>query len=478
MSAVLTGTLLALALLTACGPSPAPEAIPTATAVSAGISVASASPSPPVPSGPGATEAPTATAPSGPPDSVSTVAPRPSPSPAPAPTAPSLSARDLASQLAGEAMNFLGTFTRDVSPRASATEQERAAAEFLKARFEDIGYETLLQPLEVEQVEARVSVSAGEPDAFDVRGFRISRSPIGEATGLLVDVGGAFEEDLPSGGLDGKIALVQRGTITFEEKITRVAEAGAVAAIVYNNLQGPFRGTLTSQGSIPAIAVPRATGQELLRRMLAGDVEATVSVASVVRDSRNVIAEKPGTDPDGGVVVLGGHYDTVPDVPGANDNGSGIATLMAVAREVWSGTYPFTLRFIAFGSEEIGLVGSRFYVESLEPDELQDLVAMLNFDALGTGPVAGILGDTDLAEAVLSYGRANGIEVERRLGLSEGTSSDHTSFQDAGVPALFFLADDFSRIHTTDDRLEFIQPELLGNPAALAVRLLDILAQR
>ncbi|MCH8206777.1 MAG: M28 family peptidase [Chloroflexi bacterium] len=472
--AVLTGALLALAFLaTACGGSAAPEPTPTATAVATATTVATPVPAPPTLSDPTATPQLAA-----------------SPSPSPAPGTPTLTpapqtasptvapATDLSSRLADEAMTFLGTFTRDVSPRASATEQERAAAEFLKARFEALGYEAQLQPFEVEVRLARLSLTQQGSEESEMRGLRITRSALGEAAGPLVDVGGAFEGDLPAGGLEGKIALIQRGTITFEEKVTRVAEAGALAAVIYNNLPGSFRGTLSDQGSIPAISISRSDGAALLQLMSTGEVQATVSVTVEMQETRNVIAEKPGTGPDGGVVILGGHYDTVPDIPAANDNGAGIAAMMAIAGEVSDQTYPFTLRFIAFGSEEIGLRGSRFYIDSLGPDELEDLIAMLNFDALGTGDVAAVLGDPDLADLVLRYGQANGIEVERRQSLDEGTSSDHAPFQEAGVPFLFFLADDFSRSHTLEDRLEFIQPELLGNHAALAIGLLNSLADR
>ena len=110
------------------------------------------------------------------------------------------------------------------------------------------------------------------------------------------------------------------------------------------------------------------------------------------------------------MIVLGGHYDTVPEVPGANDNGSGIATLIAIAREVSEKSYPFTMRFIGFGSEELGLLGSRFYVDSLSPQEREATITMLNFDALGTGDVVGVLGDLDLISSAVEYGRANGIE--------------------------------------------------------------------
>lgn len=475
---VLTGALLALAFLAAaCGGSAASDT-PSATAVATQTTVAAPTPTTPTPTPPVLTPEPTVTprppaSPSpSPTPGVSTTTPAPSPSPT------SVSERDLASRLAGEAMTFLETFTRDVSPRASATKQERAAAEFLKSRFEALGYETQLQPFTVESQLARLSLTQGGSEESEMSGLRITRSALGEAVGPLVDVGGAFEEDLLPGGLEGGIALIQRGTLTFEEKVTRVAEAGALAAVIYNNIPGSFRGTLSNQGSIPAISISRADGEALLQLMSAGEVQATVSVTVEARDTRNVIAEKPGSEPDGGVVILGGHYDTVPDVPAANDNGSGIATLMTIAGEVSDQTYPFTVRFIAFGSEEIGLDGSRFYIDSLGPDELKDLIAMLNFDALGTGRVAVVLGDPDLTDLVSRYGESSGIEVETRRSLEEGTSSDHAPFAEAGVPVVFFLTDDFSRIHTPEDRLEFIQPELLGNHAALAIGLLSDLAGR
>ncbi|MDP6402016.1 MAG: M28 family peptidase, partial [SAR202 cluster bacterium] len=110
-------------------------------------------------------------------------------------------------------------------------------------------------------------------------------------------------------------------------------------------------------------------------------------------------------------------------------------------------------------------------------EERGSIIVMLNFDALGSGDVVGVLGDGDLAQSVMTYGQEEGIAVERRFTLG-GSSSDHASFLDAGIPAVFFLADDFSRIHTAEDRLQFVQPELMGNSAALALGLLDILARR
>ena len=446
--------LPALLLLLACGTGA--DALPTATALPAAGAVETVPPMPPAAAG----VRPTAT-----------VTTPPSPSPTTT-TAPPASEKTEKTRLALEAFGFLETFTREVSPRESATDQERAAAEFLRKRFEDLGYDVRLQPFEVEMERARISL-AGEGGSMP--GIRLSRSPHGEATGLLVDVGRAFEEDIPDGGLAGGIALIERGAISFEEKIARVAEAGAVAAIVYNNAAGHFRGTLANDGSIPALSIPREAGERLLERLSQGAVRATVSVAHVVADSVNVIAEMPGADPDGGLVILGGHYDTVPGVPGANDNGSGVAALMTVASEVRGRSYPFTLRFIGFGAEEIGLFGSRFHVESLSAHDLEGVIAMLNFDALGSGRAAGVLGDPTLVQSALTLARADGIDVEEHESLGAGWSSDHAPFENAGVPVLFFLSDDFSRIHTSEDRMEFVRPGLIGDAAAMAIGLLDLL---
>ena len=380
-----------------------------------------------------------------------------------------------ASALAERAFDFLERFTRDASPRASGTDQEQAAAEYLVQEFESLGYDTSLQGFTVDMESAALLVG---PEATEFQSVALTLSGIGQSTAVLVNAGRAFEEDVAPGSLAGKIALIQRGLITFEAKVTRVAEAGAVGAIIYNNDVGLFRGRLTKQARIPVVAISRVSGKAILRLMEAGDVEVTLSAAVETRDTQNVIAESPGASENAEVVILGGHYDTVPSVPGANDNGSGIATLVTIAREVSGNTYPFSLRFIAFGSEELGLLGSLHYVDSLSPEDQDSVVVMMNFDALGTGDVVGVLGDFDLSGDVIEYAQDHGIDAERRLYLGPGSSSDHASFQRTGIPVVVFLADDFSRIHTSEDKVQFVQPELLGGSAALAVALLDMLARR
>ena len=453
MATALTFLLAALALLAAaCGSSP-PD--------------------------PTATPAPTATPSAAPP--ADTPTPTATPTPSATSTAAAVIDTDEASgpydveRLGDRAYDFLTAFTNDLSPRASGTDEERVAADFLTKVFEELGYDTSVQEFSFEVAGASATLSSGEDEPRQVPAVRMYLTAIGEATGDLAHVDLALEKDIPSEGLDGKIALVRRGDIRFEEKVQRVAEAGAVGAIVYNNEAGLFGGRLETQARIPVVTTSRATGEEVLALIEDGDVQATIKVTTEQLRSQNVIADMPGTD--GRVVVMGGHYDTVPGVPGANDNGSGIASLVTAAEEIAGGDYPFTVRFIAFGAEELGLYGSAHYVQSLNDEERSSIVAMLNYDALAGSDILGVTGDSELQTTVVDLAAEAGIDLRRRL-LPRGWGSDHMSFIDAGIPAVFFMDNEFSRIHTPEDKLEFINKDLLGQSAAIGLAMLDHLADR
>ena len=194
--------------------------------------------------------------------------------------------------------------------------------------------------------------------------------------------------------------------------------------------------------------------------------------------SRNIILELPARGE--GVVILGAHYDTVADSVGANDNASGMGVLLALAemlaRPPWSNqgdsVFPFTLRFIAFGSEETGLHGSWHYVEQLTDAELADIRVMINLDSVGSGTTLAAVGNPWLTRHVSEAAEREGVllTISRRW-VSEGFS-DNFSFGDAWVPSIFFYGDDKSRINSPYDTIEFINPALLGDAAVLVLDLL------
>ena len=111
-------------------------------------------------------------------------------------------------------------------------------------------------------------------------------------------------------------------------------------------------------------------------------------------------------------------------------------------------------------------------MDSLSAEEQSRIIAMLNFDALGSGNVLGTLGDQELTDVVIESAMQGNIEIEVSPGL-DGGSSDHASFANAGIPVIMFFSDDLSRLHTSEDTLEFINPDLPGSAARLALDLLD-----
>jgi Zn-dependent M28 family amino/carboxypeptidase len=144
-------------------------------------------------------------------------------------------------------------------------------------------------------------------------------------------------------------------------------------------------GTLgeTTDVKIPVISVTKATGQRL--RGMGGEPTAVKLHAGVrVEHTRNVIAQtRTGSGAD--VVMVGAHLDSVPEGPGINDNGSGVAATLETALQLGSSPkINNAVRFGFWGAEEEGLRGSTNYVESLDIEKLKDIALYLNFDMLGS----------------------------------------------------------------------------------------------
>ena len=302
----------------------------------------------------------------------------------------------------------------------------------------------------------------------------------GISAGLLTYVERAFEDDIPTEGLDGRIALIERGDITFEEKVKRVAEAGAVGAIVFNNQEGLFFGRFESEPSIPAVAISQADGHDLRDLAEQDDLGATVSVGDETSPSRNVIADKSTATGSERTVIVGAHYDTVPNSQGASDNGSGISAVLTIAEHIADRSYPFNVRIILFGAEEVGLFGSRHYVENMSREEIDNTIAMLNFDAFGSGRTLQIAGDIQLTNEANRIGSNLGMNLgtfSEQQWRTLGGASDHGPFRLAGIPVLFFISDDLSRINSPADEIQHINPQLLGRAAEIGILMVEWLGE-
>ncbi|MFE2144298.1 M28 family metallopeptidase [Streptomyces sp. NPDC059456] len=158
----------------------------------------------------------------------------------------------------------------------------------------------------------------------------------------------------------------------------------------------------------------------------------------------NLIADWPGGDPNS-VLMSGSHLDSVTAGPGINDNGSGSAAVLETALAVSRAQLQPTkhLRFGWWGAEELGMVGSKYYVNNLPSAEKAKISGYLNFDMIGSPNPGYFVYDDDptIEQTFKNYYAGIGIPTEIE---TEGDGrSDHAPFKSAGIPVggLFSGAD-------------------------------------
>ncbi len=198
-------------------------------------------------------------------------------------------------------------------------------------------------------------------------------------------------------------------------------------------------------------------------------------------DSENIIGRIPGKSDR--TILISGHFDSSGrSVPGANDNASSIGVLLEVARAIVDYDWNMNIVFAAFGAEERGLLGSKYYVENTD---LRDLILAINMDPVGYDKlyispmpdVPPLPYQRELVRLARTYGLDRvavdpmQILVPRYLPL--GFGADHMSFLDAGYPAISInntLAG--WNYHTTHDKTKYIEPETLQAAAELVIAFL------
>lgn len=252
--------------------------------------------------------------------------------------------------------------------------------------------------------------------------------------------------------VNGAVVLVDRGTCPFAQKEDAAAQRGAVAMIVSDNVdEQRMGGTLgaSTDVKIPVVSVTKSTGMQL--RAQPGPTTIKLAAGSRNFKARNVLAQtKTGSSTD--VVMAGAHLDSVAAGPGINDNGSGVAAVLETAVQLGNSPQIHNaVRFGFWGAEELGLIGSRNYVASLDVEGLKSIALYLNFDMLAS-PNPGYFtydGDQSLpadsrGEPVVPEGSAG---IERTLvayldnagKTAQDTAldgrSDYAGFTMAGIPA-------------------------------------------
>ncbi len=272
-------------------------------------------------------------------------------------------------------------------------------------------------------------------------------------------------------GLDvkGKIVMVARGQMYLRDKTRNAARAGAAAVLIYSADSPGYVGTLQERAEIPALVISTEDARELLELIQQAPVTLRLDSETEIglTDGINIIATRSGTSGD--IIVFGAHYDSVHSSPGADDNGSGVAVVLELARALAQANRPETLVFIAFDAEEQGLIGSQRYVSQLSHDERRRIKVMFDFDELGTSDNRlDISGTTDWVNRAVAVGQRLGANPRA----NNISGSDHDSFLRAGIPALFFYRED-PLFHTPQDTADRVRAESLESAGRIALELID-----
>ncbi|HYE90049.1 MAG TPA: M28 family peptidase, partial [Terriglobales bacterium] len=296
---------------------------------------------------------------------------------------------------------------------------------------------------------------------------------------------------------DAPPALGRR--VTRVEKLAAARAHGATALLLVDDALPELTATST-----PAPLVSASVRREVAERLLpAGTTLAALAQAprafATGRHARvgvalertavrgvNVLAVLPGRDPAlaAETVVVAAHYDHVGRVdgevhPGADDNASGTAVAIGLARAfAAAGGAPRTLLFALFGAEELGLIGSAHYVR--QPTRpLAQTVAMVNFDMVGRLREGRLtVGGVDSAPGLADLVRASA--ATRAVSASTSGSpfgpSDHVSFYRAGVPVLFFHTGRHADYHKPGDTADKLDLPGMARIAAIGADVVERLA--
>lgn len=396
----------------------------------------------------------------------------------------------------------------DLGSRFSGTKSERQARDLIRRKFKAYGLQNVrlatFDYLSWTRGEARLDVV--HPFAHRLTSaLSLVYSPSTPPDGLraeVLDVGMGTRAAFAAreGEIQDKFVMVSsdsprgRRRIHRREKYGRAVAAGAAGFLFVNHLPGMLAPTGSLRAGelaeIPALGLSHEDGFVIRRSLRDGNpVELEIQITNDTGPGQlsHVIGEVVGRTDNhrrgNQVVVVGAHYDGHDISQGAVDDASGTALVMELARifAPLAGRLRRTVRFEAYAAEELGVLGSTRYVESMSDSEVATVAFMLNLDgaALGSNRGLTLQGLEELSPLFARFGREMGYPLN--LSTRVNTASDHFPYLMRGVPTAFMgsrrpAAQGRGFGHTRADTLDKVDEVELRESAMLAARLVLRLA--
>ncbi|MGM0397890.1 MAG: M28 family peptidase [Halobacteriota archaeon] len=384
--------------------------------------------------------------------------------------------------------NHLETLV-DGGPRMAGTTGEREAAEATRDALEEYARDAHLDEFSIQGWERGSSTM--ETPAGEAACIALPRSPAEAVSGRFVDLGHGLPRDFEEADVEGAIVMVSSDVpdwydrfIHRREKYYYAVRDGAAGFVFKNHYEGclPPTGSVGNDddpiGRIPAVGVSKEVGERLGRRFDGETVALAVEADIGDATSQNVHAELgPDTDEE---VLVTSHVDAHDIAEGALDNGAGTAMVVELAGALADreDDLDTKVHFIAYGSEEVGLVGSGYDARNRDRDSIK---AILNLD--GVVQARTLSAYTHGFDAL----RAVAADVADEFGHpihttpEQGPHSDHWQYVKWGVPGYHVTSrtDDEGRGwgHTYGDTLDKLERRTFREQAILLTALVVRLAE-
>lgn len=360
----------------------------------------------------------------------------------------------------------------------------KTAGEYVETIFKDCGWKTTRQEYPCPQWTCTKSVLDCGGNVLDATVNTFSSSC--DVKGKLVFC--CTAEELKQADMTGKIAVLS-GTLTRQDWTPRYAcyaqgpdpvvqmleEKQPAAVIMVSPKLDVYRPIYEDwEFKIPSVSVSARTGLHLLQN---GDQPVMIQIESqrIPSSTFSVVARREGKRKER--ILISAHYDTDHTTPGAFDNGSGTAILLALAQ-----TLPRMetgIELVAFSGEDGSAIEPTVYFEQTSPEDVSSLLAVINIDGvgikLGSNSITLMAGSQLLEQGL----RAIQQEYPAVSWVDPWVESDHTAFAWRGIPCIPLSSAGWPGVHhTPDDTLEWMDIEKLGEALELTQRVIEFLQDK
>lgn len=357
--------------------------------------------------------------------------------------------------------------------RTSGSEEELKAANILLEEISAIGCNGCLEDFKVPTSKIKKAyLKVVEPyeKEYEITPYNCSIStPEGGITTDFVYIEDGLDASLVD--LKGKFVLINmRPNPQLYKKLIEAGIAGYITMCgtamdeedKTDITIARMREKNTKYGKVPALNMRMKDCFHMVKNK-ASKVKVELITEDIELTSHNVVVTIEGSKYPEEIISLGAHYDSVPFSTGVYDNGAGSVIIMELLRHFKENSPLRTIKFVWYGSEEVGLLGSNAYLKAHE-EELKKHLLMINVDVAGSilgNEKALVTAEQSLVDYIDHVAKIKGfpLKVEQSI-----YSSDSTAFADVGIPSVTFCRfapSGGAFIHTRNDVIDYLSAEAL-----------------